>query len=588
MYAYIALAYPAYLLGVEQNVLKEKLLSRLMTTGGAGQRRSFYDVPLNVEQATNTRDALAKALYSRMFDWIIGAVNRAIYKAESNTDRLLALGVLDIYGFEIFEKNGFEQLCINYVNEKLQQVFIELTLKSEQEEYVREGIKWTPIEYFNNKIVVELIEEKRPVGVMAVLDDVCIQLHAQADGADARFVQKLQGAVGGHPHFQGGNTHFTIKHYAGAVEYDSDGFCEANKDTLFRDLILLAQTTTIPFIRNLFPEDVDMDDKKRPTTAGFKIRNQSNQLVTTLMKCVPSYVRCIKPNERKRPKDWDGARVEHQVRYLNLRENINVRRAGFCYRNLFEKFLRRFAVITPETFPQWRGDPREGIRHLMNSVQMDPSQWQLGKTKVFIKAPESLFLLEEVRERKYHDYAKKIQRAYRRYRARKYYLECKKQSLSLFYGKKERRRFTLNRDYLGDYISYLDNPYLRSLVGKNEKVLFCDVVKKYDRRFKPKEMDLFITENYVILIGLEKITEGPKKGQYEKEVKRKLQLNQIESISISALCDDFFVMHIPSEFDNVFECVFKTELVSVLNEVYQRKMSRPLTLNFTNKYVLAR
>jgi myosin-1 len=224
----------------------------------------------------------------------------------------------------------------------------------------------------------------------------------------------------------------------------------------------------------------------------------------------------------------------------------------------------------------------------MNSVQMDPSQWQLGKTKVFIKAPESLFLLEEVRERKYHDYAKKIQRAYRRYRARKYYLECKKQSLSLFYGKKERRRFTLNRDYLGDYISYLDNPYLRSLVGKNEKVLFCDVVKKYDRRFKPKEMDLFITENYVILIGLEKITEGPKKGQYEKEVKRKLQLNQIESISISALCDDFFVMHIPSEFDNVFECVFKTELVSVLNEVYQRKMSRPLTLNFTNKYVLAR
>lgn len=168
-----------------------------MTTGGSN---SVIDVSLNVQQATNTRDALAKALYSRMFDWIIQAVNKAIHKNTGN-DKLLSLGVLDIYGFEVFDKNGFEQLCINYVNEKLQQVFIELTLKSEQEEYVREGIQWTPIEYFNNKIVVELIEGKRPSGVMPILDDICLQLHGQVDGADEKFVTKLDQSIGQHAHY---------------------------------------------------------------------------------------------------------------------------------------------------------------------------------------------------------------------------------------------------------------------------------------------------------------------------------------------------------------------------------------------------
>lgn len=540
---------------------------------------------------------MAKALYSRVFDWIISAVNKAIYKADSGNDKLLSLGVLDIYGFEIFDKNGFEQLCINYVNEKLQQVFIELTLKSEQEEYVREGIKWTPIQFFNNKVVVELIEEKRPAGVMAILDDVCIQLHAQSDGADTRFVEKLQGAVGSHPHFSGGNNRFVIKHYAGSVSYDADGFCDANKDTLFRDLILLAQSTSIPFIKALFPEDVAADDKKRPTTSGFKIRNQCNDLVGTLMKCTPSYIRCIKPNEKKRPKEWEAARVEHQVRYLNLRENINVRRAGFCYRNTFDKFIRRFGVLTPQTFPAWHGSPSDGVSHLMNAANMDPNQWQLGRSKVFIKAPESLFMLEEMRERIYHDYAKKIQRAWRRYRARKYYLECKKQSMSVFVGRKERRRFTLNRDYLGDYISYLDNPLLRSLVGKQEKVLFCDEVKKYDRRFKPKSIDLFVTENAIVMIALEKITQGPNKGKFEKVVKRRLVLNQINGITLrfvmsrfliyifSSKCDDFFVVHVPSEFDNVLECIFKSELVSVLVDVYLRKYNQRLPVVFSDRYI---
>jgi myosin-1 len=267
------LAFPAFLLGLSEDLLEQKLLSRVISTG-FGKRGSSYNVPLNVEQAKGTRDALAKAMYTRMFDWIVQSVNSAMSRLAANLreTQILCLGVLDIFGFEIFEKNGFEQFCINYVNEKLQQIFIELTLRSEQEEYQREGIKWTPIEYFNNQIVVDLIESKRPPGIMAILDDVCSTMHAVTDGADATFLQKLGGAVGSHKHFKGNQAQFVVQHYAGSVTYDSDGFTEANKDTLFKDLIQLVQSTSDQFLLNLFPDVIDEGDKKRPTTVSFKIK----------------------------------------------------------------------------------------------------------------------------------------------------------------------------------------------------------------------------------------------------------------------------------------------------------------------------
>lgn len=319
------LVYPAFLLGISKEMLEQKLLSRVINTG-MGKRSSTYNVHLNVEQARGTRDALAKALYTRTFDWIVESVNLAMKNLAANLKQpqILSFGVLDIFGFEIFQTNGFEQFCINYVNEKLQQIFIELTLKSEQEEYQREGINWTPIDYFNNQIVVDLIESKKPPGVMAILDDVCNTMHAVNEGVDSTFLQKLQGGIN-NKHYRGMQTQFQIHHYAGTVTYEGTGFTESNKDTLFKDLIQLMQSSKNKFILNLFPDNTEDGDKKRPTTVSFKIKNQSNDLVQTLMKCKPSYVRCIKPNETKRPKDWDAKRVEHQVSYLNLKENIRVR-----------------------------------------------------------------------------------------------------------------------------------------------------------------------------------------------------------------------------------------------------------------------
>jgi myosin-1 len=581
------LEFPAYLLGISAEALNDKLVSRLMQTGFMKKRQSDIRMTLNREQACGTRDALAKSLYSRMFDWLVQEINIAMKRLQgTNQDQILNLGVLDIYGFEIFEKNGFEQFCINYVNERLQQIFIELTLKSEQEEYVAENIQWVPIKFFNNKVVVDLIESKRPPGMMCILDDVCATMHAVSKGADEDFVRKMDqnfsNNVDFNKHYQGMQTKFLVRHYAGNVTYDCDGFCEANKDTLFRDLIILMQTTNKPFIRNLFPENVDTDDKKRPTTFSFKIKNQCHELVETLMKCTPSYVRCIKPNESKVPKDWDGKRVDHQIRYLNLKENINVRRAGFCYRQTFEKMLKRYAILTPETYPTWNGNPKDGVKHILEAVDMDKDQWQFGLTKVFIKTPESLFILEELRDRKYHGYAKTIQTCYRKWKSRKYFLDLKKQSTDIFYGKKQRRRFSINRDFSGDYINYLSNPLLKQLVGKNEKCYFASEMSKYDRKFKNvTPMEFVIGEKTIYFIGMVKEKKGPNKGKFVKVVKRAIPIDQISGISTSTLADDIIIFHLP-EYDYVCENVFKTELISVLDNQYKKHTNKNLNIMISN------
>lgn len=577
------LEFPAYLLGVSADALHDKLISRLMQTGFMKKRQSDIRMTLNREQACGTRDALAKAIYSRMFDWLVQEINIAMKKLQgSNQDQILNLGVLDIYGFEIFEKNGFEQFCINYVNERLQQIFIELTLKSEQEEYVRENIQWVPIEFFNNKVVVDLIESKRPPGMMCILDDVCATMHAVSKGSDEDFVRKMDINCGENKHYQGMQNKFLVRHYAGPVTYDCEGFCEANKDTLFKDLIILMQSTTKPFIRNLFPENVDTDDLKRPTTFSFKIKTQCHELVDTLMKCTPSYVRCIKPNENKVPKDWDSKRVEHQTHYLNLKENIKVRRAGFCYRQTFEKMLKRYAILTPETYPSWNGNPKDGVKHILETVDMDKDQWQFGLTKVFIKTPESLFILEELRDRKYHGYAKTIQTCYRRWKSRKYFLDLKKQAGDIFYNKKQRRRFSINRDFNGDYINYLSNPILKQLVGKNEKVYFASEMSKYDRKFKNvSPFEFIIGEQTIYFIGREKAKKGPNKGKFVKIIKRAVPIDQITGVSTSALADDIVVFHLP-DYDYVCENVFKTELISVLNNQYKKMTHKDLNIIISN------
>ncbi|MGH0176268.1 UNVERIFIED_CONTAM: hypothetical protein FKN15_013403 [Acipenser sinensis] len=263
------------------------------------------------------------------------AINKAIEKEHEEFN----IGVLDIYGFEIFQQNGFEQFCINFVNEKLQQIFIELTLKAEQEEYVQEGIRWTPIEYFNNKVVCDLIESKaNPLGIMCILDDVCATMHAKGEGADQTLLQKLQSQIGTHEHFNSWNKGFIVHHYAGKPV---SGYVMSFESvpTTVTDFL---PCNFSPFIQDLFPENPNAEKKGRPTTASNKIKESMLLKLKALINPPPdSSSEVVKPNETKRPRDWEESRVKHQVEYLGLRENIRVRRAGYAYRRLFRKFLHR-------------------------------------------------------------------------------------------------------------------------------------------------------------------------------------------------------------------------------------------------------
>ena len=404
------LDYVAGIIGVKPGFLQNALETRTVETKHGMKRGTSYKVPLNGVQAAAARDGLSKTIYSRLFDWLVQRLNKALVTNKKD----LSIGVLDIYGFEVFEKNSFEQLCINYVNEKLQQIFITYTLKNEQEEYVREGIKWTEIKYFNNKIVCDLIEERNPPGIFSILDDVCKTVHALAEGADEALQQRITGC-NNNSQFNLRGKRFLIKHYAGDVTYDIPGLVEKNKDTLSNDLIELVQSSSDSFLVSLFPEDTE--NEKVSSTAGSKIKTSANLLVKALALCHPHYVRCLKPNDEKLADHFVHERVLHQVVYLGLLDNVKVRRAGFAYRTVFEKFLERYYLISARTSYAasniWKGDVKAGCRAILEDAPVGPEEWQIGKSKVFLKSPETLFAFEDLRVNYYHNMASRIKSAYR-------------------------------------------------------------------------------------------------------------------------------------------------------------------------------
>lgn len=568
----------AKLLKVDVEELKQVLISRNMESKWGGKVEKIK-VEHNKEQAVFALEALAKAVYSRVFSHLVEAINQAI--DTTKYDR--SIGILDIYGFEIFDKNGFEQFCINYVNEKLQQIFIELTLKVEQEEYVSEGINWTPISYFNNKIVCDLIElPSGPPGIIAVMDDVCATMHAKGEGADAKLIDDMGKLFSGHNHFFTSGAGFIIKHYAGRVTYDIAGFCERNRDVLFNDAIELMKRSGWKFLASLFPDDTSAEKRGRPTTAGCKIRTQANTLVEKLMKCQPHYIRCIKPNETKKPYDYDVARVKHQIEYQGLKENIRIKRAGFAFRCPFKKFLTRFAILTTETYPSWRGDEREGIKLIIESAELEQKEWQLGKTKVFIKNPESLFLLEEIRDRKFDGHARVIQKYWRRTHNQNVYDREKVLAAEMFVNKKERYHATINRKFFGNYFNFDDQPILLTFIEKKEVVSFSTVVTKYDRLFRTTKRDLIVTQKHIYLIGREKVNKGPQKGRVIDVVKRKLPLSQIRHLQLSKYQDDFVAVHIKEDYTSLIETVLKTEFVYVVSKFYKKATGNNLQIQFTD------
>ncbi|KAM3420265.1 hypothetical protein BST61_g3552 [Cercospora zeina] len=584
----------AYLLEVDAEHVNKAMEFRIIETSRGMRRGSVYESPMNIPQATAVRDALSKAIYNNMFDWIVQRVNQSL-KARGAIAQ--SIGILDIYGFEIFEKNSFEQLCINYVNEKLQQIFIQLTLKAEQEEYEREQIQWTPIKYFDNKVVCELIEEKRPPGVFAALNDACATAHADPGAADQTFVQRLN-ALSGNPNFAPRQGQFVIKHYAGDVNYAVEGMTDKNKDQLLKDLLNLVGQSSNNFLHTLFPHEVDQDNRRRPPTAGDKIKASANDLVATLMKCKPSYIRTIKPNENKSPTEYNNQNVMHQIKYLGLQENVRIRRAGFAYRQTFEKFVERFYLLSPKCSYAgeytWTGDAKSGVRQILKDTSIPTGEWQMGVTKAFIKTPETLFALETMRDKYWHNMAIRIQRAWRNYL--RYRIECatriqrfwrkksggepfqklRDEGHQVLGGRKERRRFSLvgYRRFLGDYLG-IDNrggsgEVLRSSagIGGGEQTFFsCRaqlLVSKLGRSSKPEPRFLILTSKAVYIVKQALINK-----QVQIVAERTIPVGAIKFVSTSSLKDDWFSLGVgsPQEPDPLLNCIFKTEFFTQLKQV---------------------
>ncbi|GLA86409.1 class II myosin [Aspergillus tubingensis] len=589
----------AYLLEVDAAQVNKALTIRLMETARGGRRGSVYEVPLNTVQALAVRDALSKAIYFNLFDWIVGRVNSSLTARGSVAN---SIGILDIYGFEIFEKNSFEQLCINYVNEKLQQIFIQLTLKAEQDEYAREQIQWTPIKYFDNKVVCSLIEDKRPPGVFAALNDACATAHADSGAADNTFVGRLN-FLGQNPNFESRQGQFIVKHYAGDVSYAVEGMTDKNKDQLLKDLLNLAGSSSNQFVHTLFPNQVNQDDKRRPPTASDKIKASANDLVATLMKAQPSYIRTIKPNDNKAPREYNQGNVLHQIKYLGLQENVRIRRAGFAYRQTFDKFVERFYLLSPKTSYAgdytWTGDEESGARQILKDTSIPAEEYQMGITKVFVKTPETLFALETMRDRYWHNMAIRIQRAWRNYL--RYRIECairiqrfwrrmtgglefiklRDQGHQVLQGKKERRRMSLlgSRRFLGDYVGVGNKggpgEMIRNGAGINgsENILFsCRgevLISKFGRSSKPAPRIFVLTNRHVYIVAQTLVN-----NQLQIASERTIPIGAIKSVSTSNLKDDWFSLVVGGqEPDPLMNCVFKTEFFTHLTNALRGQLN---------------
>nr|XP_033777295.1 unconventional myosin-Ic isoform X3 [Geotrypetes seraphini] len=423
--------YIARLLGVDVSVLREALIHKKIIAKG-----EELNSPLNLEQAAYARDALAKAVYGRTFSWLVNKINRSlIYKEGEHPGwgSASVIGLLDIYGFEVFQHNSFEQFCINYCNEKLQQLFIELTLKSEQEEYEAEGIAWEPVQYFNNKIICDLVEEKHK-GIISVLDEECLR---PGGATDLTFLEKLEETVKNHPHFIThklgdqktrkcvGRDEFRLLHYAGEVNYNVTGFLDKNNDLLFRNLKEAMCNTENPIINQCF-DRTELTDKKRPETAVTQFKNSLSQLMEILVSKDPSYIRCMKPNDAKQAGRFDEVLIRHQVKYLGLMENLRVRRAGFAYRRKYEIFLQRYKSLCPETWPNWDGRAADGVGMLVKCLNYKPEEFKMGRTKIFIRFPKTLFATEDALEERKQSLATSIQATWRGFHQRQKFLHLKR------------------------------------------------------------------------------------------------------------------------------------------------------------------
>ncbi|KAM4656280.1 myosin-11 isoform 1-T6 [Amazona ochrocephala] len=398
------------------------------------------------EQADFAIEALAKAKFERLFRWILARVNKALDKTKRQGASFL--GILDIAGFEIFEINSFEQLCINYTNEKLQQLFNHTMFILEQEEYQREGIEWNFIDFgLDLQPCIELIERPtNPPGVLALLDEECWFPKA----TDTSFVEKLCQEQGNHPKFQKpkqlkDKTEFCIMHYAGKVTYNATAWLTKNMDPLNDNVTSLLNQSSDKFVADLW-KDVDrivgldqmakMTESSLPSasktkkgmfrTVGQLYKEQLTKLMTTLRNTNPNFVRCIIPNHEKRAGKLDAHLVLEQLRCNGVLEGIRICRQGFPNRIVFQEFRQRYEILAANAIPKGFMDGKQACILMIKALELDPNLYRIGQSKIFFRTGV-LAHLEEERDLKITDVIIAFQAQCRGYLARKAFAKRQQQ-----------------------------------------------------------------------------------------------------------------------------------------------------------------
>ncbi|XP_047189999.1 myosin-9a [Scophthalmus maximus] len=429
-----------HLLGVNVTDFTRAILSPRIKVG-----RDFVQKAQTQEQAEFAVEALAKASYERMFRWLVLRINKALDKTKRQGASFI--GILDIAGFEIFELNSFEQLCINYTNEKLQQLFNHTMFILEQEEYQREGIEWSFIDFgLDLQPCIDLIEKHAgPPGILALLDEECWFPKA----TDKTFVEKVVQEQGTHPKFQKpkklkNDVDFCIMHYAGKVDYKADEWLMKNMDPLNECVATLLNQSTDKFTADLW-RDMDrivgldkvagMSDslhgafktrKGMFRTVGQLYKEQLSNLMTTLRNTNPNFVRCIIPNHEKKAGKLESHLVLDQLRCNGVLEGIRICRQGFPNRIVFQEFRQRYEILTPNSIPKGFMDGKQACELMIKALELDPNLYRIGQSKVFFRAGV-LAHLEEERDMKITDVIISFQAWCRGYLARKAFAKRQQQ-----------------------------------------------------------------------------------------------------------------------------------------------------------------
>ncbi|EFH57530.1 hypothetical protein ARALYDRAFT_321053 [Arabidopsis lyrata subsp. lyrata] len=393
----------------DEKALENSLCNRVMVTRGESITK-----PLDPGSAALSRDALAKIVYSKLFDWLVTKINNSIGQDPSSK---YIIGVLDIYGFESFKTNSFEQFCINLTNEKLQQHFNQHVFKMEQEEYTKEEIDWSYIEFIDNQDVLDLIE-KKPGGIIALLDEACMFPRSTHD----TLAEKLYQTFGSHKRFTKpklARTDFTICHYAGDVTYQTELFLDKNKDYVVGEHQSLMNSSDCSFVSSLFPKSREESSKSSKfSSIGSQFKQQLQSLLETLNTTEPHYIRCVKPNNVLKPEIFENVNVLHQLRCGGVMEAIRISCAGYPTRKPFNEFLTRFRILAPEATER-SFDEVDACKKLL--ARVDLKGFQIGKTKVFLRAGQMAELDAHRAEVLGHS-ARIIQRKVLTYQSRKKYL----------------------------------------------------------------------------------------------------------------------------------------------------------------------